>query len=557
MNATRVTLCIAMVVCIAAVAGAQTEWVEYPDNPVIGPGDPGAWDAGGHSAGSVLFDGELYHMWVSGRSEDGKNTIGHATSIDGVVWDMDPANPVLTRGEPGEWDAELLFSPVVIHDESMFLMWYGGGDGTVQQVGYATSPDGTTWTKHPDNPVMEVAPSGSDDDWIVRPGAVLLEGGTYRMWFFGSSQTTGVAHVGYAESADGVQWTKSSEPALEVEEIPGPGSWEEGAVGNPTVAFDGSMYHMWYVAGYDRLPPNGRVYIGYAFSSDGFHWTKHRDNPVIQTADNYAFMSAVIFDGSAWQMWYSHTDGPSDWISYATSDCCPGVAALSHSQFIPAAAVASGAEGAYYQTDVDLNNAGEQPVEYEFMWLPRGEDCSDPTTSDTFTLGAGMSVRYGNHLSEVFGLEPNALGALLVLSSSPDLLAMSRTYNIPDDGSAGTFGQAIPAVARDGFIQSGERRRILFASENDELRFNIGCQNGSGELTAVSVELFDGEGTSLERATMVLPAWGNDQLNRIFEDYAPVNGYVDVWTVQSGRSFTCYGSVLDNVTSDPTTVLPQ
>jgi hypothetical protein len=268
-------------------------------------------------------------------------------------------------------------------------------------------------------------------------------------------------------------------------------------------------------------------------------------------------MSAVLLAGSTFHMWYAVGNEPASSISYATSECCPGVAALSHSQFIPAAAVASGAEGAYYQTDVDLNNAGEQQVSYQFQWLPRGEECSHPATSDTFTLGAGMSVRYSNLLSEVFGLEPNALGALTVLSSSPDLLAMSRTYNIPGDGSAGTFGQAIPAVAPDGFIRSGERRRILFASENDELRFNIGCQNGSGELTAVSVELFDGEGTSLERATMVLPAWGNDQLNRIFEDYMPVNGYVDVWTIQSGRSFTCYGSVLDNVTSDPTTVLPQ
>ncbi len=56
---------------------------------------------------------------------------------------------------------------------------------------------------------------------------------------------------------------------------------------------------------------------------------------------------------------------------------------------------------------------------------------------------------------------------------------------------------------------------------------------------------------------MLLDPWGNDQLNRVFEDYQPVNGYVEVWTPQPFKSFFCYGSVLDNVTSDPTTILPQ
>ncbi len=114
---------------------------------------------------------------------------------------------------------------------------------------------------------------------------------------------------------------------------------------------------------------------------------------------------------------------PSTWISYATSDCCAGVAGLCHSLFIPAAAVASGAEGAFYQTDLDLNNAGSQPVEYQLMWLPRGENNSEPMTSETFSLGAGMSVRYANVLSEVFGLQPDSVGALALLSSSPDLLS--------------------------------------------------------------------------------------------------------------------------------------
>ena len=62
----------------------------------------------------------------------------------------------------------------------------------------------------------------------------------------------------------------------------------------------------------------------------------------------------------------------------------------------------------------------------------------------------------------------------------------------------------------------------------------------------------------VEESMADLPAWGNVQLNRVFSAEAPVEGgYIDVWTETEGAAFAAYGSVLDNMTSDPTTVLPQ
>jgi len=51
---------------------------------------------------------------------------------------------------------------------------------------------------------------------------------------------------------------------------------------------------------------------------------------------------------------------------------------------------------------------------------------------------------------------------------------------------------------------------------------------------------------------MDLGPYSNDQINRIFEVHAPVDGYVDVWADQVDALFYCYGSMLDNLTSDPT-----
>ncbi len=196
-------------------------------------------------------------------------------------------------------------------------------------------------------------------------------------------------------------------------------------------------------------------------------------------------------------------------------------------------------------------------AEYQFAWLPRGEDNSTLTLSDPFTLEAGASVRYENVLNAVFGAEPDVVGALAVTADSADVLAMSRTYNIPGAKVAGTFGQELPGIPADMMIASGEKKRIIFMNENDDVRANVGCQNGVDAAVRVNIELFGADGTSLETKFMDLAPWSNNQINRIFRNYAPVNGYVDIWTTAPDATIYCYGSVLDNLTSDPTTVLPQ
>jgi len=552
MKTKRVALTVSIVLCSAGLVMGQTVWQQYPGNPVIGPGEPGAWDETGCSVLAVVFHDSTYHMWYTSFTPDDRPTdIGHATSPDGIVWTRDPANPVLTRGAPGEWNENYLSGAAVIHDGTQFHMWYEGEDADrYSRAGYATSPDGSVWTEYSGNPIMEPGPPGSWDGWGVSPKTVIFDGELYSMWYagFGQPPVRGI-RIFYAESLDGINWTKHGAPVLDSSAF----GWDSALVAAPAVIFDGTTYHMWYT-GKDVWQgdfEDGSA-IGYASSPDGIAWTKYGGNPVVEAVTGYAYTSAVVFDGSTFRMWYTYWDGAlTDYVGYATSGDTEYV------RFIPAAAVAAGAEGAFFQTDVDVSNAGDQSATYHFTWLPRAEDNSDPLTSATFSLGAGMSVRYENGLGEIFGLEPDALGALSITASSPDLLAMSRTYNLPSTKAGGTFGQSMPAIPLSEFIQTGERRRILFGSEHADMRTNIGCQNGSDQTTTVKLELFDAAGTSLETKTMVLPPLGNDQINRMFRDYGPINGCVDVWTDDSDRRFYCYGSVLDNVTSDPTTIPPQ
>ena len=96
---------------IPALAAAQTEWVFDPVEPVLGPGEPGGWDAGFRYPLAVVEVDGTYHLFFNGQQEGVSGhfdtDIGHATSADGVSWELDPANPVLDgelkiHSEPGK-----------------------------------------------------------------------------------------------------------------------------------------------------------------------------------------------------------------------------------------------------------------------------------------------------------------------------------------------------------------------------------------------------------------------------------------------------------------------
>jgi len=244
------------------------------------------------------------------------------------------------------------------------------------------------------------------------------------------------------------------------------------------------------------------------------------------------------------------------YTAYATG-LVADIGALDNFYFVPAAARSAGAQGSFFRTDVDVQNGDSGTAHYQFLWLPRDTDNSSPLASEQYALGAGMAMRYQDVLGEVFGVGDgtNAVGALAIVSDSSDLKLFSRTYNVSAEG---TFGQAIPGFAANDLIMEGERKRILFFTENAGFRSNIGVLNGTGTPMTITWARYLADGTMVEQASADLPPWGNVQLNRVFAGEAPVEAaYIDVWTETPGAAFMAYGSVLDNQTSDPTTVLPQ
>jgi hypothetical protein len=131
--------------------------VRHEGNPVLSKTE--VPDPTGKNYGAafvnVLKDGRGFHMYFSGPDEISKTAgrvlygIYHAASPDGVHWEITPKQPVLSPGAPQAWDAGTLGQSCVRKEGALYRMWYGGYVPRLQQgrAGYAESRDGIHWTK--------------------------------------------------------------------------------------------------------------------------------------------------------------------------------------------------------------------------------------------------------------------------------------------------------------------------------------------------------------------------------------------------------------------------
>ena len=296
------------------------QWAKYGGNPVLDIGAPGAWDDEHVGIADVMKDYSdyKYKMWYAGDGANGRD-IGYAYSYNRVDWNKDASNPVLETGAAGAWDSVQVAGPAVIKDGSGFKMWYMGFDGSHRRIGYATSPDEINWTKHGSNPVLDVGPSGAWDASDVAGPSVVFDGTTYHMWYAGAELNgfTRTYRVGYATSPDGISWTKhAGNPVLDVGAS---GEWDEKTLHPVDVVFDGTQFHMWY-PGYDgtkwrtgyAASLDGytwtKCFSDYVLDVDDGEWDGMR-----------AFHPSVILKGSTFHMWYTGFDGTTARVGYANT----------------------------------------------------------------------------------------------------------------------------------------------------------------------------------------------------------------------------------------------
>lgn len=176
-------------------------WAKYAGNPVMVTTEP--WEGTTIEGQTLLKINGQYKMWFGGIDlGTDVSYIGLATSNDGIHWVKHPSNPILSPidGNPRPWDGYSVDTPDVHYDGRLYHMYYRGWRkrSGISWIGHATSPDGVTWERDPENPILVTSnvPGTWDVFQIYRARVFWAEGeedrpqaSVDRMWFTGRDYT--------------------------------------------------------------------------------------------------------------------------------------------------------------------------------------------------------------------------------------------------------------------------------------------------------------------------------------------------------------------------------
>ncbi len=209
---------------------------------VLGPNKASGWEDDINRP-VVVKRGDGYHMFYTGQAR-GHSWIGYATSADGKTWKRMSEKAVLSPVAP--WEKVAVMCPHVIWDDaaSQFRMWYSGGEQyEPDAIGYATSPDGMTWTKWSANPIFAADPKIEWERLKVTACQVVRHGGWHVMFYIGFRDVDH-AQIGIARSRDGITgWQRlAANPIIR----PGAGAWDADACYKPFAILDGNRWLIWY-----------------------------------------------------------------------------------------------------------------------------------------------------------------------------------------------------------------------------------------------------------------------------------------------------------------------
>lgn len=232
------------------------------ERPALGVGQPGAFDENGVVPCAVVERGGELRLFYAGYQLGRKVKFyvfgGMAVSRDGgETFERHSRVPVCDRT-----DSELFFRVIhtMMNDGGRWRAWYGGGDSfdadaegrqyPRYNIRHALSPDGVHLETD-----YEVCVDMRGGEYRVGRPYVIKRGGLYRM-FYGAGTVEEGYRLAYAESADGVSWTRRDEEVgIEVS----PSGWDSRMQAYPAVVECKGRTFMFY-NGNDY----GREGFGYA-----------------------------------------------------------------------------------------------------------------------------------------------------------------------------------------------------------------------------------------------------------------------------------------------------
>jgi len=270
------------------------DWVPYEKNPVFTAAGPGHWDAKIRERGWVLRDGDKYFMWYTGYDGQrvGIKKLGLATSADGLTWTRYPQNPIYDR----HWTEDMM---VVKQDTTLYMFAEGFKHGRAYPFGgrlhdephLLTSQDGIHWTRP--GPLEFHNAAGNPAAGIYGTPVGWFEDGQWYLFY--EKMDLG---VWLAKSRDLRVWTAVQDlPVI----MPGPADYDNKLIAlNQIVKYQGRYYGYYHAMG-DAEP--GKWSTCVAVSDDLRRWHKYHNNPLVK---NNKSSGILVPDGDRFRMYTMH-----------------------------------------------------------------------------------------------------------------------------------------------------------------------------------------------------------------------------------------------------------
>lgn len=307
-----------------------------PKELEVYPGTAHGTDIFNSDQGAKLRDRLLIFITTHAPADGSAPTIAPPPTPIPALFTVYGDAPIVPHGASGAWDDRYTDPGAVVFHAGLFHMFRNGfRDWPASvQIGYVTSPDGLTWTKQDDEPVLKTDDVPYAGVAALASSVLVEDDGTWVLYFYTwqSKNYPSAGGIGRATAPEPTgPWTVDPELVLQ----PGAsGAWDGRHVLAPDVFRTETGYVMYY-SGYGL---SGQQQIGRATSPDGIHWTKYDDpttttglyaesDPVLQPDakgawdDGWVHQARVHPNGDGWVMLYrgTHANGTSMALGYATS----------------------------------------------------------------------------------------------------------------------------------------------------------------------------------------------------------------------------------------------
>jgi hypothetical protein len=287
--------CVVLVCRVLTAAEPQfpPELVQFgpaSPEPLLAGAGGDTWDRMLRERGWVLREGDAWHLWYTGYNDDRSNSrfLGYATSNDGLTWVRWPDNPLATMG----WVEDVC----VVRQGDTYYM-FAEGEGDIAHL--LTSTDRVHWEargaldiRQVDGRPISAGPRGTPTAWV--------ENGTWSLFYERRD-----AAVWRATSTDLKTWTNvCDDPVIS----PGPDAYDRYAVAVDQIIRHKGRYYAYYHASAEPKWDTWNTCI--AVSDDLVNWTKYRDNPIVPADPAHPKRSSgtVIADGDAFRLYTTHPD---------------------------------------------------------------------------------------------------------------------------------------------------------------------------------------------------------------------------------------------------------